>query len=149
MHGARTIISFHTCEIFKALPNVATMWTNTRRRNTLISSNTLKSRSMSRPSRNEPVMLGIPSASKQMAVQHEANTFNLKIRFDDWVRAFSFSRPHSYPTNQRALARLRERINLYDICRNKTWNRNALMGRSLPRSDDGLNKVNHVYNCRI
>ena len=102
--------SFHTCEIFKALPNVATMWTNTRRRNTLISSNTLKSQSMSRPSRNESVMLGIPSASKQMAVQHESNTFNLKIRFDDWVRAFSFSHPHSYPANQRALARLRELI---------------------------------------
>lgn len=76
----------------------------------MISVNTLKSRSMSRLSRNEPVMLGIPSASKQMAVQHEASTFDFKIRFDDFVRAFSFSYPHSYPTNQRALARLRELI---------------------------------------
>jgi len=32
------------------------------------------------------------------------------IRFDDFVRAFSFSYPHSYPTSQRTLARLRELI---------------------------------------
>lgn len=66
----------------------------------MISANTLKSRSMSRPSRNELVILGIPSASKRIAGQLEASTFNLKIRFDDSVRAFSFSHPHSYPTNQ-------------------------------------------------
>ena len=52
------------------------------------------------------------SASKQIVVQHEASIFDLKIRFDDSVRAFSFSYPHPYLTNQRALARLRELISI-------------------------------------
>lgn len=71
------------------------------------SANTPRSLSMSRPSRNELAILAILSVSKQTVIQHEANTFDFRIRFDDSVRAFSFSYPHSYLTNQRALARLR------------------------------------------
>ena len=41
------------------------------------------------------------SLVKHRTVIHAVSTFDSKIRFDVPVRAFSFSYPHSYPTNQR------------------------------------------------